>query len=98
MVKDFNIVIGLGFFIGYFIFDILYSQFILAVQALNANKAATFSILLGVISFSAILGAGASPYYGIPMVLGQGSGAWAVITFENWRRNKLSAAKGDSSQ
>lgn len=88
--KEFNILIALGFFIGYFIFDILYAKFILAVQVLDANKAAIFSIILGTISFSAILGAGANPFYGIPCVLGQGVGAWSVITFEKWRQNRLS--------
>jgi hypothetical protein len=86
--KEFDIFIALGFFFGYFVFDVIYSKFILAVQALDANKAATFSIILGTISFSAILGAGANPYYGIPCVLGQGAGAWTIITFEKWRQRK----------
>jgi hypothetical protein len=86
--KEFDILIALGFFFGYFVFDVIYSKFILAVQALDANKAATFSIILGTISFSAILGAGANPYYGIPCVLGQGAGAWTIITFEKWRQRK----------
>jgi hypothetical protein len=86
--KDFNILLGLGFFIGYFIFDVIYSKFILAVQALDANKAATFSIILGTISFSAILGAGANMWYGLPCIMGQGAGAYAIITYEKWRRKK----------
>ena len=86
--KEFNIIIALAFFTGNFIFDILYAKFILAVQALDANKAATFSIILGTISFSAILGAGANPWYGVPCVIGQGAGAWTIITFEKWRQRK----------
>jgi hypothetical protein len=92
-VKEFNIFIGFLFFIGYFIFDVLYSKFILAVQALNANKAGTFSLILGTISFAAIIGADVSPYYGIPCVLGQGAGAWSVITFEKWRLKKAEKEK-----
>jgi hypothetical protein len=88
MTGNFNIWICLGFFVGYFLFDVIYGKFILAVQALDANKAATFSVILGTISFSAILGAGANPWYGVPCVLGQGAGAYAVIKYEQWRQKK----------
>jgi hypothetical protein len=91
-VKDVNILIWLFFFTGYFLFDVVYSKFILAVQALDANKSATFSLILGTISFSAILGAGANPWYGVPCVLGQGAGAWCIIKYERWRQKKSNSS------
>ena len=86
--EEFNLWVGLLFFLGYFFFDVFYTKFILATVKLDAGKACVFSMILGTISFSAILGADINPFYGIPCIMGQGAGAYTIISFEKWKRSK----------
>lgn len=93
MINGVNIWICLILFIVYFVYDILYAQFILSVQKLRATLSASISGIMYVISAIGIIKYTDNPIYLIPVALGASLGTFCFIRREKAKQNKNTIIK-----
>jgi hypothetical protein len=81
-----NVLTGLILFVVYFVFDIIYSHYIIAIQQLNATKAGILSIVIGTVSAVGIIKLSDNPIYSVPIILGGGLGTYAILKWEKIKK------------
>jgi hypothetical protein len=88
MIGEVNLWTCLILFTVYFIYDVLYAQFILSVQKLQSTLSATISGAMYVISAVGIIKYTDNPWYLLPVALGASLGTFCFIRREKSKVKK----------
>lgn len=88
MLSEVNIFTCLILFTVYFVYDVLYAQFIISVQKLQSTLSATISGTMYVISAIGIIKYTDNPWYLLPVALGASLGTFCFIKREKSKVKK----------
>ena len=97
MISEVNIWTCLFLFGIYFVFDILYAQFILSVQKLKATLSATISGTMYIVSAIGIIKYTENPWYLLPVALGASLGTFCFIRREKSKVKNQAGIKKDAN-
>jgi len=89
MTAEVNIFVCFILFVVYFVYDVLYAQFILSVQKLQATLSATISGAMYVISAIGIIKYTDNPWYLLPIALGASLGTFCFIKREKKKQDGI---------
>jgi len=93
MLKEIDILVCFGLFIVYFLLDMIYGCYIIAVQNLREVLSSILSIAIYVISAIGIFKIADNPWYTIPIALGAGLGTYVIIRIEKRKKQKSDVKK-----
>ena len=88
-IQPINPLVWVGLFIGYFIFEILYTKYILSIAKLKALRATILSVLIYLITALGTINYIENILNIIPIIVASGLGTYFMLKYEIRRkRNK----------